>query len=159
GLTPLHYAAGAGRAEVIRELLGHGADKEQPSVLVGTPLEHAARKGQLPAVEALLVAHASLGFKAYQQAAVGGRANVFRVLAMRQEFHKLEPRQLRELLLSATRGGSREIVERVAQQLGQAPLFLPNEGPEHPLHVAAEIGRTDLIDFFLNRGESVDVPD
>ncbi len=54
GFTPLHLAAAAGDAAVIKMLLAKGADRTTRDVFGATPLEHAVHLNQTASVEALL---------------------------------------------------------------------------------------------------------
>jgi ankyrin repeat protein len=59
GFYPIHRAADQGHSEVIRVLLGAGADVNTPHATVqATPLEYAAMNGHLDAVRTLMAAGA-----------------------------------------------------------------------------------------------------
>lgn len=58
GAAPLHYAADAGVAGVLRALLDAGADPNLPANNLSTPLHWAAGKGHLDAMRVLLAAGA-----------------------------------------------------------------------------------------------------
>jgi ankyrin repeat protein len=54
GYTPLHYAAGVGRIDIVELLIKHGANiNATDSVKGATPLDYAHWKGQLEAIETL----------------------------------------------------------------------------------------------------------
>ena len=54
GYTPLHYAAGVGRIDIVELLIEHGANiNATDSVKGATPLDYAHWKGQLEAIETL----------------------------------------------------------------------------------------------------------
>ncbi|GAB7333965.1 hypothetical protein MBLNU13_g06071t1 [Cladosporium sp. NU13] len=58
--TPLHHAAFAGHADIVRYLLDAGADINAAGDWVGTPIGLAAVKGHMAVVEVLLAHRASL---------------------------------------------------------------------------------------------------
>jgi ankyrin repeat protein len=64
--TALHYAANQNHTEVIRRLLGKGADPNVRAVNGVTPLHMAAREGAEKAIEMLLRAGANPGLKTAQ---------------------------------------------------------------------------------------------
>ena len=80
GWLPLSLAASAGHAEVVRELLRHGADAKGPSV--PSALELASSSGHAECVEALIRAHSTAqnASAACEKAALGGHLHVLGIL-------------------------------------------------------------------------------
>ena len=79
GWLPLSLAASAGHAEIVRELLKHGADAKEPSV--PSALELASSSGHAECVKALMTyATARNTSVACEKAALGGHLHVLGIL-------------------------------------------------------------------------------
>ena len=89
GWTPLHYAATAGRADIVKLLLDHYAyiDAESPNQT--TPLMMASMYGNAATVSALLVAGADAhlrnqkGLSALDFAKASGREEIYKLIAQK----------------------------------------------------------------------------
>lgn len=120
--TPLHAAAQAGKADIVKFLLERKADPNVPNRQRVTPLLHAASSGSFLATEALLQSGAdvkaadNMGENALHRAASGGHLDLIKLL-----------------------------LERGLDVNGR------DHQRQTPLYQAAQQGRTEAVKFLLSR--------
>jgi ankyrin repeat protein len=149
--SPLHVAAQIEAPGLIELLLSNGADLDVRDHSGLRPIHHAARSGQLAALQSLLQA----GSKArdrddYQHPIqLTGAPTVIKLLAPDVETH-----ELREAAFAAAERGQLEGVKAFIE--AGFPLRY-TDGRGNLLHVAAESGSVELIEWILDQGFAVDV--
>lgn len=165
GQTPLHTAAEEGEIEAMRRLLAHGVDIEIEDDEKGwTPLQEAASEGQIAAVELLIEQGANLeardfdGKTALEIAAevIGGRVSL-----------PTGHGHAEIVTLLKNRGSHFESTVANAVQYDDEALLIrllaagadpnaPGEGGEHPLLMAARLGREGAVARLLAAGVDAD---
>lgn len=129
--TPLHHAAWSGHTHVARFLLSRGAAVTAPTKGGLTPLHVAAANGHTLVTQLLLGWGADpAGVDVHQWSA----------------------------LHWATANNQLHVMELLVAQ-GADPGLGSKDGGIRPLHVAAEIGRTEALRFLLAKGANVNLQD
>lgn len=123
--TPLHAAAAAGSAELLDELLEHGAHIDTPAIHGYTPLYMAIRREQFESVELLLEYGADADFTC----------------------SGCTP------LIKAVETGCLEIVELLLEH--EANLHQANGAGDEALHAAARGGFRDIAETLIEHGANV----
>ena len=183
--TPLMYAAGEGRFDVVKYLINHGADISMTNDREKTALHYASEYGHLKVVEMLLIKGAGIdvedvdGHTPLTLAAKTGRSNISLDLInydlktnVHYEFGHLE---VVELLLRKGAGidvededGHR--VMMLAAKAGRSDIFLhlidhgidlnkTNVHKRTALHYASEYGHLKMVELLLRKGAGIDVED
>lgn len=155
-LTPLHWAARHGNAELVRLLLAHGAVLEAKSASELTALGCAASSGNVEVVRLLLDSGADLEardedeFSPFLFAAASGHPEVLRLLLERGADAKARSvGGLTALHLACRYGG----VEAVRVLLDSGADFEARDDQNWtPLHEAGEYGKVESIRALLGAG-------
>jgi ankyrin repeat protein len=164
GWTALHSSAQAGRAEVVRVLLQHGADANAREAGDNTsPLHWAAAAGNVESVRALLDAGSDVdGVGDLHEMGAIGWATEWREPGegTHHVVTLLLERGARHHIFSAIAVGDVDLVRRVAAQPGALARRRSRfEESETPLHCAMSRGRLDLMDVLIQAGADVDAKD
>jgi ankyrin repeat protein len=185
GETPLHLAAGEGHLEVVRLLLGNGAEVNARDENSRTPLQLACANHHAAVVKLLLEKGATvkgtdqLGNTALH-AASGDTACIKHLLAARADINAANPEGITPLRLAAYEG-AREAAELLLARGARLDLFsacllgkteavrkLLTEDPkaldreynsylkETPLMLAARAGHVKVVRLLLERGAKYD---
>jgi len=159
--TPLYTAAKEGHTEMVRFLLGSGADINRGGKLLhDTPLYIASATGQLPVVEVLIKKKATYDalngvtnfFSPLYVAVVNGHVKVAEYLIC---IHKFDGRNIK---YKDAYGNSRTALSLAAEigSVDMVKLLLvsyfekPKEGDEHsPLHYAVKNSHEDVVKLLL----------
>lgn len=165
--SPLHIAANRGYSEVVHALLQPviTAKKEERKVWFTTkaesltPLEISVKNRHEKVVDAILFYFFESGgrfeempyFHKGYESVVNAILERLRVM-LSEKFLQL----LQESLCAATQHGCREIVQLILSYKPKADL-LTDIG--NPIHIAAQYGRTDVIELLLEYGFSLDIKD
>ena len=168
GRTPLHVAAERGYAEIAKILLDHGADVNARDLRGNTPLHYAALKGDVELVRLLLErgadplalnrakmtpadlaaerghAQAAQLIKSWRRAEEKGR------VPERETAKAVSVASLERELFEAVRRGDASRVEGLLEK-GVNPDCKDENGLT-PLHIAAKLGRVEVIKVLFVRG-------
>ncbi|ERF71929.1 hypothetical protein EPUS_06488 [Endocarpon pusillum Z07020] len=125
-ITPLHSAARRGHVEIVKALLGAGAELEKPNIRQMTPLYLAAQNGHATVVDCLLQKGADAN-------AIGGK--------------DATPLHL------AISTGNISIVKALLQ--AGAEVNASNRNGDAPVHMAVYAGRVDVVKELLKFGADV----
>ena len=154
--TPLHAAAAAGQADVVRQLLTAGAALEAGDNRDRTPLHHAAAAGHVEVVESLLAAGAALeardnrGRRPVHHAAGAGHVElVALLLAAGAEVNDKWATPLQD----AAGAGHVELVEFLLA--AGADLAAQDRLRQTPLYEAATGGHVEVVELLLAAGAEV----
>jgi ankyrin repeat protein len=157
-ITPLMTGAMLGDLEMVRALLGAGAELEATS-LYGTALTFAAQSGNEPVIRYLLRKKASVnahrpdGITVLMLAARADRAAVVRELLARQAPVNARDNNGATALIHAVRAGSIAATRVLLRH--RAALEVADHQGWTPLMHAAVSGRTDIAALLLQNGARV----
>ena len=162
--TPLHAAAAAGQAEVVRQLLTAGAALEAGDDRDRTPLHHAAQAGKEATVEVLLAAGAALEARdeldrtpLHFAAQAGEAATVQVLLAAGADVAARDWRNETPLHFAA-QAEQAEQAAAVVQLLlaaGADREARTRWDQETPLHHAAVGGHVEVVELLLTAGADI----
>jgi ankyrin repeat protein len=168
GRTPLHVAAERGYAEIAKILLDHGADVNARDLRGNTPLHYAALKGDVELVRLLLERGAdpfalnTVGEAPADLAAEKGHAQAAQLIKSwrrakergwvpeRETAEAVSVASLEEELFEAVRRGDASRVEGLLEK-GADPNCRGENGLT-PLHIAAKLGRVEIIRRLVTKG-------
>src|SRR5712671_3535792 len=128
--TPLLLASKGGKSDIVRLLLGWGADANSRDILKWTPLHHASVYGHLDVVRQLIDFGADINARDDRQ-----RTSLYKAFRHRNS-------NVLQLLL----------------ERGAETNFWDNEG-SNPLHVAWESERFDVVRHLIKFGAKIHIPD
>ena len=158
GFTPLHLAAAAGDANVIRMLLAKSADRTVRDVFGATPLEHAVHLNQTLSVEALLPPGAASQLAdLLSEAVVKGNAGMVAVLLDRGADVNARNKSASTPLHDAALKDRAEVAKVLLQH--GADVRARNGYGGSPLHDAALAGATDVAELLLANKAEIDASD
>lgn len=156
GHTPLHYCAYKGNARFVDYLLRNGGNPNVQGRHMSTPLHSAAWGRNREVFELLLEDGADVNARTDEgetpgmTAALRGEKEMLEILfALSADPHACDQHGSNMLDLAAA-GGHQEIVDLLLE-LGVSQ--------NHPLHVAAGLGKIDLVKKLLEQGYKVNQPD
>ena len=159
--SAVHSASKNGHTEAVRILLEHGADVSKVYFSVGSPLTTAARNGHLEIVQMLLKNGGGLnkggisGWISLHHVVAGGHLDVVECLL-----------QKGGNILAKTNLEGKSVLH-MATHLEMARLLVEQGADIHargydrsctPLHVAAGLGQSDIVDYLLNQGADINKP-
>ncbi len=164
GYTPLHEAAYAGHADVVRYLLGLGADADAASNSGSTPLHGAAYYGHLAAVESLIEGGANVnisnsgGYTPLLSAMAGGHTAIVLRLLRAGADSDVTTSEGQTLLMRAATSGSVELTELL---LARNPDLeaVDSYGRTALLLTARESGNADIARLLLDAGANMNAID
>ncbi len=160
GLTPLHCAVGAGRADVARTLIQHGADLDAATGRGRTALHLAAWGGNARLISLLLHAGADPdvveksadGYTPLAYAAVGNHRDAVRALAEGgAELGPFERSRMGSALMAAAWHGAEPETLKLLIELGSDPNATNGAG-RTALHNAAGCGSAGNVSVLLEAG-------
>ncbi|CAO2837046.1 unnamed protein product [Amaranthus hypochondriacus] len=154
GETPLIHAARQGHNATVKYLLEHGADSSIASDLGATALHHAAGIGNVELIRLLLSKGALVDSQSDSGtpliwAAGHGQTDAVEVLLEHHANPNSETDENITPLLSAVAAGSLACLEKLIQAGANVNIIA---GGTTPLHIAADIGSSDLINCLLKAG-------
>jgi ankyrin repeat protein len=121
-MTALHFAAGAGEAEMVRRLLAEGAEVEAYSSYRGTPLNMAARAGAVESARLLLEAGAEVqpplrtgAESVFTEAVKSGQVELVKAL-VEAGAHPVEAQDYRVAHSAAVAAGDAELLRLVEEE-------------------------------------------
>ncbi|EGG24015.1 hypothetical protein DFA_06153 [Cavenderia fasciculata] len=169
--TPLHYAASVGAADVVRYLLGHGADARlkndqekgaDPSLaneLAESPLHVASSHGLVDMAQVLIGRGANLeakdrwGETPLHKAATSNNTRVLELLlgmGAKVDSDNLEGET--PLHVSIRRGATECAISLITRATTRSSLDTTNKYGETPLHYACSSGSIELAMLLLEKG-------
>ena len=157
--TPLMYAAGEGRVDVVKYLIDHGADVNKEAWNKRTALHYASKRGDLKVVEALLSKGAEIDVEdRYHRiplmlAAEKGNNDVSLYLVDHGADVDKKDSCKRTTLHYASRGGDSRVVEALLSK--GAEIDVEDGDGRSPLMLAAESGRIDILLYLIDCGADV----
>ncbi|KAL4572278.1 hypothetical protein LXL04_019049 [Taraxacum kok-saghyz] len=161
GETPLIHAARQSHTSTAKYLIEHGANPALASELGATALHHVAGTGDIELMEALL----STGVEVDSQSDAGtplvwasghGLQDALKLLLKHKADPNIEIDDGITPLLSAVAAGSLPCLELLILAGGKVNI---TAGGATPLHVAADIGNSELITCLLKSGADPNVID
>ena len=130
--TPLMYAAGEGRFDVVKYLINHGADVSKTNVDKETALHYASEYGQLKVAELLLSRGAGID---------------------------VEDKWCRTPLMLAAARGHSDILLCLINHGADLNKTKFNVHKRTALHYAIEYGHLKVVELLLSKGAGIDVED
>ena len=158
--TPLMYAAGEGRFDVVKYLINHGADVSKTNFFEQTALHHASEYGHLKVVELLLSKGAGIDVEdtlCHTPLTLAARTGLIAILLClinhgvdlnKRNVHK------RTALHYAIECGHLEVLELLLSK--GAGIDVEDEDGHAPLTLAAKKGRSDILLCLINHGADLD---
>uniref|UniRef100_A0A0G4HRM2 Uncharacterized protein n=1 Tax=Chromera velia CCMP2878 TaxID=1169474 RepID=A0A0G4HRM2_9ALVE len=163
-ITPLHYAASAGHAHIVRRLLEHsGIEKEPRDWRNMSPLLAAVRRGHKETVIALLEGGADIEAHHYRQnnavqiASRQGHLEILEELLKRGAEVMAKADDKDTALHLAALAGQVEVAGKLIDS--KTEVNDSNQRGETPLHLAADKGHFGMVSFLLDQGAQVDAKD
>ncbi|KAL8246650.1 hypothetical protein R6Q59_007866 [Mikania micrantha] len=161
GETPLIHAARQGHVSTAKYLIQHGANPSLASELGATALHHVAGIGHIELMELLI----SCGVDVNSQSESGtpliwaaghGQQDALKLLLKHNADPNIETDDGITPLLSAVAAGSLQCLELLVQACAKVNIIA---GGATPLHVAADIGNSELIACLLKAGADPNMTD
>ena len=163
-ITPLMYAAGEGRFDVVKYLIDHGADVNKKDYEERTAIHYASERGSLKVVEALLSNGAEIDVEDENRctpltlAAEKRHIDISLYLINRgADVNKKDFRMMRTALHYASVWDDLKVVETLLSK--GAEIDVEDEYRCTPLMLAAEYRHIDTSLYLINRGADVDKKD
>ena len=156
GATALWCAAGAGHFDVVRTLVGHGADVNHSTFTNSTPLRAACFDGRLDIVQYLIEHKANIHIpNKYNNtclmiACYKGHTDVALLLLEKGADPNARAHCGATALHFSAECGHVTLVKELVRYGGQ---MIQNDHGMTPLHVAAECSRADIVKFFISQPE------
>ena len=154
--TPLMYAAGEGKFDVVKYLINHGADVGKTNFYGQTALHYASEFGYLEMVELLLSKGAGIdvedkdGHTPLMLAAKMGRSDILLCLINHgADLNKTNVHK-QTALHCAIEYGHLKVVELLLSE--GAGIDVEDEDGHSPLMLAARMGRSDILLCLINHG-------
>ena len=161
--TPLMYAAGEGRFDVVKYLIDHGADVSKKAWNKRTALHYASEGGDLKVVEILLSKGAEINANdedcctPLTLAAEWGHIDILLYLIDHGADVKKKDGRKRTALHYASERGELKVVEALLSM--DAEIDVENEYRCTPLMLAAEKGNNDISMYLVDHGADVNKKD
>ena len=161
--TPLSSSSQNGHVEVVRMLLGYGADPRAKDERQSTPLHRASQGGHLDVARVLIEHGADANAQdidkstPLHRASQGGHLEVVRVLLKQGADPKAQDGDSSTPLLWASQGGHLDIA-RVLLAHG-ADARAKDEDRSTPLHAASQGGHLDFTRILLEHGADAGAQD
>ncbi|OFZ23231.1 MAG: hypothetical protein A2X94_12065 [Bdellovibrionales bacterium GWB1_55_8] len=170
GNTPLHIAAGDGRADLVKALLSHPATVLSRNHDGETALTRAAQFGRHEVVKLLLERDAASGYPNSKDemnlfaAAKGGNAKIFEQIRKLGSSMDWRNQYGETILHAAAYGDNNEILRAVLESKSEsgAPLIRTNTPDSEgitPLHVAALHGNLEAVKILIKHGANLTIRD
>lgn len=161
GETPLVHAARQGHTATAKYLLEHGADPAIPSELGATALHHAAGIGDIQLLKLLLSRGVAVDSESESGtplvwAAGHAQKDAVKVLLEHNANPNLETEDGITPLLSAVAAGSLACLEQLIEAGAKVNI---SAGGATPLHIAADMGNTDIINCLAKAGADPNAAD
>ncbi|XP_071735465.1 uncharacterized protein [Rutidosis leptorrhynchoides] len=161
GETPLIHAARQGHTSTAKYLIEHGANPALSSELGATALHHVAGIGHIELMEILLSAGVDVNSQSESGtpliwAAGHGQQDALKLLLKHKADPNIETDDGITPLLSTVAAGSLPCLELLIQEGAKVNIIA---GGATPLHIAADIGNTELITCLLNAGADPNMTD
>jgi ankyrin repeat protein len=157
--TPLFRAAGDGRTEIVRYLIGHGANVNYRGSEWGqTPLSQAASRGFDDVVEILITAGADPkvkdrnGYTAFAIAALGGQFDIAEILLKYSDVNGADSYGNTLLMAATTTGQTEAIRWLVGKGADVNKVSQLEHGGRTALIDAAEVGQVESARTLLELG-------
>jgi ankyrin repeat protein len=163
--TPLHFAAYYGHEGFTRQLIEAGAEVDAQGSDRNTPLQYAAKRGQVVVVDLLLDAGANInrqgkgGDTALHSAVFWGQMTVIDMLLARGADPNIRGYLgWTPLHVACSENRYPEEVMVVVRSLVEhgAIVQTTTDGGTHPIHLAAMYGGSDICEYLLSQGETVE---
>ena len=162
--TPLMYAAGEGRFDIVKYLIDHGADVSKKDDHKRTALHYAIERGDLKVVEVLLSKGAEIDVEdRYHRtplllAAGRGHNDISLCLVDHgADVNKKNEGPRRTALHYASERGDLEVVEALLSK--DAEIYVEDRNRCTPLMLAAGRGHIDILLHLIDHGADFDVKD
>ena len=163
--TPLSWAAGIGRLELVHLLLQKGANPDSRATSDRTPLSYAAQGGHQPVVQLLLDqkgvdpdSKSQFSQTPLYKAAMRGHVTIVRVLLDRGADPDTESRFRQTPLIWAAARGHDEVVG-VLLSTGRVNIDMLDEEYQTPLSWAAAYGHASTVKLLLGKKARVNTSD
>lgn len=161
GETPLIHAARQGHTSTAKYLIEHGANPALSSELGATALHHVAGIGHIELMELLISNGADVNSQSESGtpliwAAGHGQQDALKLLLKHKADPNIETDDGITPLLSAVAAGSLPCLELLIEAGAKVNIIA---GGATPLHIAADIGNSELITCLLKAGADPDVTD
>jgi len=157
--TPLHYAASAGKKEIVEFLITKGAILHAKNNFGWIPLHSASYKGHIETSK-LLISKGSkvdeldvFGWTPLFRAIQGGHKSMVEFLVKKGANINARDREEKTPLFLAVLNGEKEIVDYLLDK--GATRFLNRSDGETLLHVAASKGFVELVKLLIEKGDSI----
>lgn len=161
GETPLIHAARQGHTSTAKYLIEHGANPALSSELGATALHHVAGIGHIELMELLISAGVDVNSQSESGtpliwAAGHGQQDALKLLLKNKADPNIETDDGITPLLSTVAAGSLPCLELLIQEGAKVNIIA---GGATPLHIAADIGNTELIACLLKAGADPNITD
>lgn len=157
--TPLHYAAGSGKTEIVKYLIKKGADLKARNNYGWTALHSSSYHGYTAVSERLITGGINIeetdafGWTPLFRAIQGGHQNMIAFLVDRGANVNSVDRNGQTPLFLSVLNGKKEIVEYLLEKGAKRTLHKRNN--ETLLHLAASMGFVEIVDVLLKSGENI----
>lgn len=147
---PLTLFSRSGMVDIVRSLLGKGANPNSPTGLFGSPLAHACSQGHVEIANDLL----SHGAELFQELIIDKHTGHTMDIVLDKENAQPIPFRFSQALYAAARSGPPEIIDFLLSKgcdINQCDL-----NGETLLHKAAENGNINTLSYLIDLGIPVD---
>eukprot|EP00741_Cyanophora_paradoxa_P021266 tig00021348_g20526.t1 len=150
----IHMAANYGHEEMLRMLLARGADKNIADKWGITPLHEACMNDHADIALVLIEAGADLGAKNNEKKTPMELASP----ALRRELIERSLRHVSWELFHAAKNGNLETVRHLVES-GRVDINVQDWDARAPIHLAAEYGHAEMLDWMLANGGDKNIQD
>jgi ankyrin repeat protein len=165
GATPLHYAAKGGREDVVKFLLGKGADANSQREDGWTPFMEASSNGHV-GVAQLLLEHMgvqdvdtrySCGMTALHHAAFNGPEDMVAFLLSKGAKASTQDERGMTPFVIAARNGHVGVARLLLEHMAEGDVNARDNYGRTVLFHAATFGREDMVAFLLSKGANATI--